>query len=195
MAEKLEDLAGVTAADLVVRLLGELEGNALLASAPDIANAFAVSRVAKWLDRAVLRPLDALIDAPHFVERWPFLIEPGQGDMSDPHFWRSLRGKEGEFLSAKTPPGARLAIADRLIGKEVYVLARVVDDDALHKLSDAFDFSASADVVFAEDTSRFVLRETATEFRAGFSNFNDRRFIEKLPDKTYGPQRRFAFGD
>jgi hypothetical protein len=82
-----------------------------------------------------------------------------------------------------------------LLGKPVFSNARLEADPASIQLANAYDYPPTADVVFAEDTSRFVERIAAKEFRAGFGNFNDRRYVEYLQGKDYGPVRRFAFGD
>lgn len=193
--QHLEDLEAVTVLQVLKRLLGELEADGLVASSREMASAFAVSRLAKWLDRAMLRPLDALTDAAHLAERRPYLLEAKAAELADAEFWVSLRGKEAERLTARVPETAQLPLGKRLLARSVYVTARLEQVQGIDKLSDEFDYSILPDTVFAEDTSRFVQRKAAEEFRAGFNNFSDRRYVERLAGRNYGPQRRFAFGD
>ena len=193
--QHLEDLEAVTVLQVLKRLLGEPEADGLVASSREMASAFAVSRIAKWLDRAMLRPLDALIDAAHLAERRPYLLEAEPAELSDAEFWATLRGKEAERLTARVSEGARLLLGERLLARSVYVTARLEQIHDIEKLSDEFDYSILPDTVFAEDTSKFVKRKAAEEFRAGFNNFSDRRYVERLAGRNYGPQRRFAFGD
>lgn len=193
--QHLEDLEAITVLQVIQRLLGELEANSLVASSREIASAFAVSRIAKWLDRAMLRPLDALIDGAHLAERRPYLLKAEPEELANAGFWASLRGKEAKRLTGRVPEAAQLPLGARLLARSVYVTARLDQIPDIERLSDEFDYSLLPDTVFAEDTSRFIERKVAEEFRAGFNNFSDRRYIEHLEGRNYGPQRRFAFGD
>ena len=56
------------------------------------------------------------------------------------------------------------------------------------------DFASVPPFVFAEDRSAFVHLSDAVEFRAGFHNAFDRRFIVPEEGIRYAPQRRLAFG-
>jgi hypothetical protein len=194
-AEQLSELSTVKATDFLQRVLGEPESKALLASSQTLASAFIVARLAKWLERAALRPLDALVDAAHLAERRPYLLDATAEQMKDVEYWASLRGKEAAVLESSIPADVQLAVGEAWLGRPVYVNRRLEQVAGIRKKSEAFDYSILPDVVFAEDSSRFVPRDQAEEFRAGFNNFSDRRFVENFGDRTYGPQRRFAFGD
>lgn len=193
--QHLDDLPTVTVLQVLQRLLGQPEADGLVASSREMASAFAVSRLAKWLDRAMLRPLDALTDAAHLAERRPYLLGAEQAELADLNFWTTLRGKEAEQLAARVPKTVELPVGKHLLTRSVYVTARVDQIDGIEKMSDDFDYSTLPDTVFTEDTSRFVERKSAEEFRAGFNNFSDRRYVEHVTGRNYGPQRRFAFGD
>jgi hypothetical protein len=193
-AKSLPELAGVTVRTFLRQHLGSKDADPLMASPPDFAARLAASRIAKWLDRAVLRPLDAMADAAHLLERRPFLADASPQELEDPAWWADIRGVEGDKVRAIVAQ-ARLEIVSGLLDRSVFGMPRLEANVEITALLDAWDFAPTADVVFAEDTSRFIPRDAAEEFRAGFGNFNDRRFVEKLGEKTYGPIRRFAFAD
>jgi hypothetical protein len=193
--KSLDELSEISIADFVRQALGAKDADPLLASPSGFAARFAASRIAKWLDRAVLRPLDAMTDAPHLLERRPYLSGPGQAQLADTEWWAALDGKVSDVLRAEVGVGL-LSQVTALIGRPVYGVPRLDGSQELTALADAWDFAPTADVVFAEDTSRFIPRGAAKEFRAGYGNFNDRRFVEgNVAGKVYGPSRRYAFAD
>ena len=71
---------------------------------------------------------------------------------------------------------------------------RLVADDQFNRRRAEFDFSRVPRIAFMEDSSEFVEISQGTEFRAGFHNAFDRRFVKRIEGVSYGPQRRFAFG-
>lgn len=194
-AKALDQLAAVTPAEFVRQILAKKDADALLASSPEFAARLVASRIAHWLDRSVWRPLDALIDAAHLIERRPYLTTANTDQMLDLGWWGSLRNGELGVLREEVKSAALLDQVSRLLGRPVFSSARLDADAFSTKLANFYNYPPTADVVFAEDTSRFVERSKAKEFRAGFGNFNDRRFVEYLQGKDYGPVRRFAFGD
>lgn len=193
-AKALDQLGTVTSAEFIRQSLAKKDADALLASPPEFAARLVASRIAHWLDRSVWRPLDALIDAAHLIERRPYLTTATADQMLDLGWWASLRNGELGALREEVKAAALLGQVSRLVGKPVFSNARLEADALSTELANAYDYPPTADVVFAEDTSRFVERSAAKEFRAGFGNFNDRRFVEYLQGKDYGPVRRFAFG-
>ena len=147
------------------------------------------ARIGKWLEREVLGGQDLLIDVPHFLQRFPFVL----GDqIQDLEAWNTAihddKVLEGAFC--KEAWFARSSILSR---RAIWV-SRFQSDENVRRMRSEFDFSEVPQFVFAEDQSKFVDLSQATEFRAGFHNAFDRRYITRLDGVRYGPQRRLAFG-
>lgn len=193
-ADALAALADISGRTFLTKVLGADEAEAVIASSRTIAANLLVSRLAKWLDRGIARPLEAAVDAAHLVLQRPYLLDATPEDLLSEDFWRYLRGGEADKLIQRVREVAFLEDASALVGKPLFAINRLERDRELSELADAYDFPPTADMVFAEDTSRFIPRPAAKPFRAGFGNFNDRRFVEGTA-KRYGPSRHFAFGD
>lgn len=194
-AETTEALAATSVRDFLKRSLGD---DAMLATleahAPKLLFAFAAFRIAKWLERAVLRPMDVWVDGAHLVDRLPFMLDQDKIDVADSSNW--VKG-------ANDPAGAlRWGILEKYVnekagaalGRTVFDWYRLAGDDEIDGLQDAYLTDDPPRFFLAEDTSRFVEREAVTRYRADFHNFGDRRAIERLDDITYGPMRRVTFG-
>lgn len=159
-------------------------------SHPKTISSIVVSRITKWLKREVIGPQDVVVDIPHLVDRFPFVLG---NRVNDINAWNNAVyggvGSLEDFVRT-----SKAEILSQWLGRDVVWLARFEMDENVNTARSQFDFSTVPDLVFAEDTSKFILRESATEFRAAFHNTHDRRHVAKLPSVTYAPQRRFAFG-
>ena len=166
------------------------DAEALLStSASPSAVRFVAARIGKWLEREVLGPQDVLIDVPHLLRRFPFLL--GQ-DVSDKEAWNE---------AVHRPEQLKKVVDERFwfqppdcLSKPAVWCRRLEADEAFNRQRADFDFSQVPDIAFMEDCSIFAEIDQGTEFRAGFHNAFDRRFVRRLPGVRYGPQRRFAFG-
>lgn len=191
-AETSEQLASVTVRDFLNRSLDKEIVTSLEQSAPDLLFSFAGFRLAKWLDRAVLRPMDVLIDTAHLIDRFPFLL---LDDASDHQIWNVATMNPREKLNWAAIEGFHNEMASRVLGRLVFDWYRMDVDDALAEMQDEYIEAGAERLHLAEDTTRFVESSALTRFRADFHNFGDRRAIEKLDDTiTYGPLRRLKFG-
>jgi hypothetical protein len=193
-AETAVQLAGFTVGEFLRRSLSEDLVETLSKHVPKILFDFTAFRIAKWLDRAVLRPMDVLIDGEHLVDRLPFMIDPDKADVTNASHWaRAAAAPDGtmrwDLLEKYKNENASL-----VLGRTVFDWYRLAGDEAIDKLQDAYLDQQQERFYLAEDTSRFVNREAVTRYRADFHNFGDRRAIERLPDITYGPMRRVSFG-
>jgi hypothetical protein len=148
------------------------------------------SRIAKWLEREVLGPQDVLIDLPHLLQRCPYLFNR---DLQKIETWNEIGHSHGESLREEFPRGAFFS-ADVWVDKPVFWWNRIDQDPMIEQVRDKYDFAEVPDFVFLEDASKFIDFENATEFRAGFHNAYDRRFVQRFEEIRYSPQRRFAFG-
>lgn len=193
-AQSAEDLASLTVRDFIGRSLEETFANCLVERAPELAFNFTAFRVVKWLDRAVLRPMNVLIDAPHLVDRLPFLIDPQKADLANANDWTRAAAQPEQHLQWGQVEKYHNKLASRALGKPVFDWYRIADDDEIDALQDAFLEKQAVRFFLAENTSRFVEKDALIRFRAEFHNFGDRRAIEKLDDITYGPLRRIHFG-
>lgn len=192
-AMSYEVLAKSTFADFIASNSAAVDtgdGEKLIAKDPAAAARIAASRLAKWLEREVLGPQDVLVDVPHLLQRLPFLFA---GDLADIGAWNAAITGGAEQFKEILPKEAWFEPVGWLSRPAVWWRA-VERSDAVRDARAKFDFSSAPDFVFLEDVSRFAPLADATEFRAGFHNQFDRRFVARLPNIRYAPQRRFAFG-
>ncbi|MCG6116237.1 MAG: hypothetical protein MEQ84_13690 [Mesorhizobium sp.] len=194
-AETTDQLAKVTVRRFLSQALrDEALVKAFEAHSPKTLFSFAAFRIAKWLERAVLRPMDVIVDGLHLVDRLPFLINPAKIDTANPDSWYKAAADPAEFLHWDILAKYRNERASACLGRAVFDWYRLAGDDQIDQLQDAYIASDAVRFFLAEDTSRFVAREALTRFRADFHNFGDRRAVERLGNITYGPMRRVTFG-
>lgn len=193
-AETANDLSALTVRDFLARGLDEDVFKCLLEKAPTILTNFAAFRLVKWLERAVLRPMDVLIDGPHLVDRLPFMIDPDKGDATDPAYWVKAVAEPTTYLRWELLAEYHNELASAALGRTVFDWFRLANDDKVDELQDTYLENPPARYFLTEDTSFFVEKAALTRYRADFHNFGDRRGIEKLEDVSYGPLRRIHFG-
>ena len=171
-------------------LEGAVDGRDALAtidSDPATASRFVAARIGKWLEREVLGPQDALIDVPHHIERYPFLMG---NDVADLDAWNAAI-HDPERLKAEIPDGCWFQPAEFLTRPAVW-RHRFEADTEISERRHTYDYSDVPPFVFLEDTSEFAPLSEARVFRAGHHNAFDRRFVRHLAKFSYAPQRRLA---
>ncbi|MDY7229030.1 hypothetical protein [Hyalangium rubrum] len=151
----------------------------------------AVARISKWLERMVLPGQDILVDAPHLVLRYPSLLKKKATILES---WNATT-----FLAA---PLDRLGIHHEKISRFAFKKAHWLSRPAWfwRELSECQDIeevarpwsSKAPDVVFCEDTSRFVRHDKAKEFAADLPSPFVRRYVEEVARVTYKPAVRFS---
>ena len=156
----------------------------------EAAYRFAASRIGKWLERQVLGPQDVLVDLPHLVQFFPFLLED---DMDELEAWNAT-AFEPESLKGKVPAGCWFE-AGGFLSRPAVWRQRFEADNAVRESWGALDYSSGRPFVFLEDTSSFAPFDDARQFRAGHHNAFDWRFIKHLNGITYSPQRRLAYAE
>lgn len=191
LAPKAEDFEGLR--EVTFRSFVSMEPYArdtepLLLSDIPAAVRFGAARIGKWLEREVLGPQDVLMDVPHLLQRFPFLL--GR-DVSSAEAW-NLTIHEPQYLEDKFDSSYWFEPATCLSKPAVWC-RRLETDDDFNKTRADFDYSRVPDIVFMEDASRFYPFSEGKQFRAGFHNFFDRRMVKEYRGIRYGPQRRFAF--
>ncbi|ESY48146.1 MULTISPECIES: hypothetical protein [unclassified Mesorhizobium] len=193
-AQTAEELAVVTLREFVGYSLDADFASHLSETAANIVYAFAAFRLVKWLDRAVLRPMDVLVDAAHLLDRLPFMIDPDKADPSDSSSWAKAIGSPQDSLRWDLLEKYHNPLASSALGKPVFDWFRLAEDDLVDEMQDKYLEGQPSRFFLAEDTSRFVEKGALTRFRADFHNFGDRRGIEKIDGISYGPLRRIRFG-
>lgn len=194
-AETTEQLAKVSVRDFLDQSLREEAlFSALEKHSPKTLFAFAAFRIAKWLERAVLRPMDVLVDGLHLVDRLPFMIDPNKVAVADANNWHKAAADPSESLRWEILAKYVNDEASTYLGRTVFDWYRLAEDAHIEELQDAYIQADTPRFFLAEDTSRFVERDAVTRFRADFHNFGDRRAVERLADISYGPMRRVTFG-
>ena len=166
--------------------------------ARDIAGRVIAGEMDRWVRRDLMGGQDVLVDIPHLLMRMPFLLGPGGSELS---IWNEAVNatKEPyglcEDIYSTHLHGAKFRHDDWTKGPCFWWR----DLKANAELSRMF-YQAEVlwvDVVFCEDSSRFVdvsgdgdpgVMEFAAEFEGSWS----RRHIAGIPGKHYSPQSRLA---
>lgn len=193
-AQTDQDLADLKVRDFLDRALDTDTVECLLKTAPALAYNFAAFRIIKWLERAVLRPMNVLVDAAHLIDRLPFVIDSSRTDVANPAAWIEAAAKPDEKLYWDLLKPYLNDLASGVLGRPIFDWFRLANDDKIDELQDAYLETQAPRFYLAEDTSRFVSKDALTRYRADFHNFGDRRAIEYLDKFAYGPLRRIRFG-
>jgi hypothetical protein len=193
-AQTAQDLASVTVRNFLDRSLDADNVVCLSKHAKELLFNFAAFRIAKWLERAVLRPMDVLIDSAHLIDRLPFLIDHEKVDVSNASAWAEAAAAPSDSLLWDVLQGFHNKSASDALGRTVFDWYRIASDEKIDEMQDKYLEEQPVRFYLAEDTSRFVAKDALTRYRADFHNFGDRRGVEKLGHISYGPQRRMRFG-
>lgn len=162
----------------------------LLSSDTSAAVRFGAARIGKWLDQEVLGPQDVLIDVPHLIQRFPFLLGK---EMADVKAWNAAV-HQADCLTQYIDDSYWFEPASCLSKPAVWIRRLEADPEFRRQRADFTNYSVVPDVVFMEDCSVFEDISHGTEFRAGFHNSFDRRYVKDIPGIRYGPRRRLLFG-
>ncbi|WP_417479391.1 hypothetical protein [Maricaulis maris] len=148
------------------------------------------SRVTKWLDRSVANRRDLVIDLPHLVERYPFLMpETKRQSLED---WNKLSTPEAaEWFKDSIPEQVWFKRHSWLLRPSVW-LPRLQANDAFQKQLSTYDFSDAPDFVFQEDASQFAPSDKSKPFKAQLNSPFERRFLQHFTEIKYAPRRRFS---
>ena len=188
-ARNFDELRAMTFRSFVSMTAGR-DGKSLLSSDESAAVRFGAARIGKWLDREVLGPQDVLIDVPHLLQRFPFLL--GE-KMEDVEAWNATI-HQTNCLRKYIDDSYWFEPAGCLSKPAVWVRRLEADPEFRKQRADFSNYSLVPDVVFMEDCSVFEDISLGKEFRAGFHNSFDRRHVRQCPGVRYGPQRRLSFG-
>lgn len=189
-AQEFTDLRAVTFRRFLEDVSSDRDAAAAGMADRDAAARFVGARVGKWLEREVLGAQDVLVDVPHLIQRYPFLLG---GDYKELAAWNATIHDQ-ETMRRQLPEDCWFERPE-LLSRPAVWRQRFESDEGISGRSYDFDYSDVPEFVFLEDASLFAPAEEAKEFRAGYHNAFDRRFVQRFPRIQYAPQRRFALGD
>lgn len=174
-------------------------GNALdKRAADDLAGAdaqlclIAATRIHKWLERLVVGPQDVLVDLPHLVARYPFLLSGDHANVKDLNQTCDLQAEATGLII--DPARKHLFIKDYWLSRPVFWWSDIECDEEIQAELNKFDFP-DEELFFREDFSDFGSEADSDEFVAAFHSTYDRRHISKAKEegsKNYGPLVRLA---
>lgn len=155
----------------------------------EVIRRIAAAGVLRWLERVVLPAQNALIDAPHAVERYPVLLG---GEAETDAAWASLaRLDEVEVvLAALADLSEGLSPASQWLSRPVWLLPVV---SRLVRALPDIEIPNRVTRVFCEDVSAFYPVMEAQEFTSAVTGPYRQRFIRRLPteeDVDYRPRNR-----
>ena len=126
-----------TFSDFISRPANGMCTSKLLEFNLDAACGFAGARIGKWLERRVLGPQDALVDLPHLIQFFPFLLGK---DIESLDAWNATVCGD-ESLKGRVPDECWFK-PDGVLSKPAVWRQRVVDDPEFRSSRGAFDFSS-----------------------------------------------------
>ena len=191
-AKNFEELKMQNFRSFVLSAQGNRDAQALLNYDESAAVRFIAARIGKWLERELLGPQDVLLDVPHMLQRFPFLIEYTEDDVREIDAWNKMIHDTRKLQ--ETPVSNYWFGPENFLSRPAVWSQKLEEDEEFREKRAKFDYTNVPDIVFLEDLSAFARISDAKEFRAGFHNSYDRRFVKDDPSFVYGPKRRFAFG-
>lgn len=146
-----------------------------LEKADDQLVRIAAARLSSWLEHVVLPAQSVLVDAPHLAARLPGLLV---GDPSKGAAWGKAASRDHESVSGAIQE--RTLKASRFSGmhwlsRPAWFWPLIAGDKRYVEWAQAANV---ADVVFCEDTSRFLPRSKAHEFMADVPAQFSIRYVE-----------------
>ena len=148
-----------------------------------------------WLRREILAPQELLVDLPHLLVRYPFLLGDGAGTLEN---WNEAMTRTDLSWAAPFEQVLEEAKWKDAIwhDRSVFVWPTLKFNPELSEILFG-DERSWAHAAFCEDTSRFELVEGdegsgPTPFRAGVEGPWNQRYLSFLEGKGYLPRTRLA---
>jgi hypothetical protein len=152
----------------------------------------AASRIATWLEQMVLPGQDILVDAAHLALRFPSLLaNDGAWEATVESVAGSRSGLQDDVIAEH-----RFEPTDWL-SRHAWWWQSLANDESVSEVREPWE-ATPPELVFAEDTCRFVPPDQAQEFVAELSTPFVRRYVEGPDDDpirrdvTYEPAVFFA---
>lgn len=139
----------------------------------------------RWLEKVVMPSQLAVIDLPHLVSRFPWVLSEGEE-----------MGAWANFATLEVPQGLVDGLDDcryehqEFFSRPVYWIEKV---RRKYPMPASFEISAIPDLVFCEDSSKFRLRDESFSFPSDLAGFDNERWVEndlkcEGRDVNYEPQ-------
>ncbi len=150
----------------------------------------AAARIGNWLDHVVLPGQDMLVDAPRLASRYPALLR----DAASSDDWNSTTDMHAisPLLRARSVRESLFDDWQLWLSRPAWLWAKV-RERALDQTWESIP-QESLDVVFCEDTSRFLPSKRAKPFISGLRTPFARRYIHGVRGVSYEPQVRLLDG-
>lgn len=175
----------------------EKNGNAAIR---EIISRVVAADIDLWFRRDVVGPQEPLVDVPHLLMRFPFLLGDRAKDINN---WN-----KSVFADA-IPYGLEQELYDAHLAKKAtfqqniwvpgacFWWPKLKADKGLNALFAKTKAGNWADVVFCEDRSMFLEREPQNaplpvEFPVEFEGSWGRRYVSRIEDIHYAPRTRLA---
>ena len=155
-----------------------------------IFSRLAAARVSKWLEYAVLKEQDILVDAPHLVSRFPSLIKERKNDINA---WNGLCVRDTDLvpnLDTNIIEPFRLK-NKHWISRPVWFWQGVLNCKDIADVKEPWNIEAPG-WVFCEDASAFYKEDECREFKAESISPFTGRYIKNFDRVEYFPPERFA---
>lgn len=160
----------------------------------------AAARLGKWLERLVLPGQEILVDAPHLVSRFPSLLS---GDVRSPEAWNRTTAFSQTRLGMRTGKIDRFRFGMRdWLSRPAWFWRGLSGFEKIDEVKNPWVSREKPDLVFCEDASRFLPRNSAREFVADLPSSFVRRYAvaPNSPDAgrsefagvQYDPSVRFS---
>lgn len=150
-----------------------------------------------WFRRDVLGPQEPLVDVPHLLMRFPFLLGDRAADISE---WnKATSASAPPYCMEKDLYDTYLAAArfehDEWVKSPCFWWPALKADEKLNERFMQLGDAAWADIVFCEDRSQFVTlnqQNPPVEFAAEFEGSWSRRYVSRIEKIRYAPRSRLA---
>lgn len=138
-----------------------------------------------WLDRWVIPANEVLIDLPHLVSAYPWLLRRRQ-DIDD---WQAAAVQNG-FDALLSEVSHHVFKPGFPVSRETVWKQKIINDPALAEPS-GFVYDGFPDLVFCEDTSRFLPFSNARSFLSKLPGADPQRFVAD-PNAVTSLNRHFS---
>ena len=142
----------------------------------------AASVIRRWLEKTVVAAQNVVTDLPHLITRFPVVLGEGSENVMT-LAWSTNKSNRPDESRLDLIAEAKSQVVSDFIGRPVY------DVEAIRRLLPNLP-KADPDLhnlVFAEDTSDFVLEETAQQFTTDLPGTYTHRYIREVPGVSYEP--------
>ena len=126
--------------------------------------------ISHWLEKVVLPNQQAVADLPHIVSRFPWLLS----NPTDPDAWGKLSTLE--YVDVVNPELVKHAVKNSFMYSRPAFWVEQIKE--AFPVPDDFDIAQVPDLVFCEDSSRFLERDKASSYPSDLIGYDNERWVE-----------------